>query len=249
MSSDAQRFLADILAHPDDDGPRLVFADWLMEQGDPRGELIVTQCQLEHATGGERMRLVNRASDLLYRQGTWLNELKEVVRGVETKRGFVYAIHATARVFAKSCGPWFEREPIEELRVIKPSPRDLATLRNAKHVAKLRSLVFLDPVRITAEPHVAALSELLAKANVRSLDLRLAIDDEVVTAMRDAFARLALPALESLRLRVRSSQSAVIVGALAAARLPALRRLAVPKLGLAELTSAFSTSTVTVLVD
>src|SRR5262245_49643274 len=28
-----------ITEHPDDDGPRLVYADWLLEQGDPRGEL------------------------------------------------------------------------------------------------------------------------------------------------------------------------------------------------------------------
>src|SRR5262249_38667449 len=33
-------FLADILAHPDDDTPRLVYADWLMERDDPRGNPI-----------------------------------------------------------------------------------------------------------------------------------------------------------------------------------------------------------------
>lgn len=34
---------AAVLAAPDDDGPRLVYADWLIEHGDPRGELIVLQ--------------------------------------------------------------------------------------------------------------------------------------------------------------------------------------------------------------
>lgn len=33
-------FIADILAKPDDDGPRLVFADWLTENSDPVGEFI-----------------------------------------------------------------------------------------------------------------------------------------------------------------------------------------------------------------
>lgn len=35
--------LADIYRHPADDGPRAVYADWLIERGDPRGELIVLQ--------------------------------------------------------------------------------------------------------------------------------------------------------------------------------------------------------------
>lgn len=39
-------FLATILAHPADDGPRLVAADWLEERGDQRGEFIRVQVEL-----------------------------------------------------------------------------------------------------------------------------------------------------------------------------------------------------------
>ena len=39
-------FLEAIQAEPDDDLPRLIFADWLDEQGDPRGEFIRIQCEL-----------------------------------------------------------------------------------------------------------------------------------------------------------------------------------------------------------
>src|SRR5207249_956021 len=38
-------FLLDILEHPDDDTPRLVYADWLMERGEPRGEFIRIQVE------------------------------------------------------------------------------------------------------------------------------------------------------------------------------------------------------------
>lgn len=31
---------AEIVQAPHDDAPRLVYADWLLERGDPRGELI-----------------------------------------------------------------------------------------------------------------------------------------------------------------------------------------------------------------
>jgi uncharacterized protein (TIGR02996 family) len=33
-------FLQDILANPEDDTPRSIYADWLDEQGDPRGEFL-----------------------------------------------------------------------------------------------------------------------------------------------------------------------------------------------------------------
>ncbi|MEK6238884.1 MAG: TIGR02996 domain-containing protein [Planctomycetales bacterium] len=35
-----ERFLADIAAHPDDDAPKLVYADWLEERGDKRADFI-----------------------------------------------------------------------------------------------------------------------------------------------------------------------------------------------------------------
>jgi uncharacterized protein (TIGR02996 family) len=43
---DDSPFLRQILAHPFDDGPRLVYADRLDELGDPRGEFIRVQCEL-----------------------------------------------------------------------------------------------------------------------------------------------------------------------------------------------------------
>ena len=43
---DEDAFLRDIRADPDDPGPRLVFADWLEERGDPRAEFIRLDCEL-----------------------------------------------------------------------------------------------------------------------------------------------------------------------------------------------------------
>src|SRR5206468_3722921 len=44
--SDRAAFLRAICERPDEDGPRLVYADWLEERGDPRGEFIRVQCRL-----------------------------------------------------------------------------------------------------------------------------------------------------------------------------------------------------------
>ncbi len=54
--TDEDRLLEAIIAAPDDDAPRLVYADWLQGRGDPRGELILLQCQLAAAPDDERRR-------------------------------------------------------------------------------------------------------------------------------------------------------------------------------------------------
>ena len=54
-----------ILADPDDDAAYLVYADWLLAQNDPRGELIVLQHQAEEADGARRAKLRRTASQFL----------------------------------------------------------------------------------------------------------------------------------------------------------------------------------------
>lgn len=46
---DHASFLAAIIADPDADAPRLTYADWLEERGDPRAAFIRVQCELAHA--------------------------------------------------------------------------------------------------------------------------------------------------------------------------------------------------------
>ncbi|MBL8955112.1 MAG: TIGR02996 domain-containing protein [Myxococcaceae bacterium] len=45
----ADDFLVEIAARPDDDGLKTVFADWLLERGDPRGELMALQLKAERS--------------------------------------------------------------------------------------------------------------------------------------------------------------------------------------------------------
>ena len=48
MATESQ-LITEVLDNPDDDDPRLVYADWLDEQGDPRGEFIRVQCELHRS--------------------------------------------------------------------------------------------------------------------------------------------------------------------------------------------------------
>ena len=73
-----EAFLSDILASPEDDAPRLVYADWLSENGDePRAEFIRAQVELPRGTlkGDARRKLQARVNKLeAEHKKTWLGE-------------------------------------------------------------------------------------------------------------------------------------------------------------------------------
>ncbi len=82
--------LAAIYAAPDDDEPRLVYADWLQERGDPRGEFITLQL-----AGKD----VDRQAALIAEHGpTWIGDLPIAPHSVRWYRGFIGegAPHPTA---------------------------------------------------------------------------------------------------------------------------------------------------------
>ena len=58
-----------MLEHPDLTEPRLVYADWLSDQGEPWGEVIHGSCRLERDSppvqGVERRRLRSHVNDLV----------------------------------------------------------------------------------------------------------------------------------------------------------------------------------------
>jgi uncharacterized protein (TIGR02996 family) len=65
MSEDAGLFAA-LCAHPEDEPLRLVYADWLDERGDPRGEWLRLQVALDRlaAKGGGDASLADRRRQL-----------------------------------------------------------------------------------------------------------------------------------------------------------------------------------------
>jgi len=92
MSTDDE-FIQTIIANPDDDTPRLVYADWLDEQGDPRGEFIRVQCALATMADEDPRRwdLELRQARLLrwYGWQWWHNAFAPDARRPVFRRGFV----------------------------------------------------------------------------------------------------------------------------------------------------------------
>jgi uncharacterized protein (TIGR02996 family) len=88
-----QGLLAACRADPDDDAVRLVLADWLEEQGDPRGELVRIQVERARVQGLAPEReaaLTRREADLLRRHGAdWLGPLAGQCDDQMLHRGFL----------------------------------------------------------------------------------------------------------------------------------------------------------------
>src|SRR5262245_23073250 len=105
-----EAFLRSIIEAPDDDAPRLVYADWLEENGDPeRAEFIRVQC-----------RLASLDEDDPEHRGEWAGPLVGRVRCWHFRRGFVEWVEMKAGEFLEEANWLLDFAPIRELAVEFP---------------------------------------------------------------------------------------------------------------------------------
>lgn len=122
--TDTDALMATILAHPDDDLPRLVFADWLEESGHPanaaRAQFIRLQIEAaKHDTGSaDALKLLHEADG--YR-ASFMDEADEVLGGmrqafhpgnVVRRRGFVDELRGTPETLLHRGGRVFDVAPV-----------------------------------------------------------------------------------------------------------------------------------------
>jgi len=170
-------FLADILAHPDDDAPRLIFADWLDEHGDPdRADFIRVQCRLAglDEDDPDRAALVVRSDELEKAHGPrWLAEVPKVagVTFAGFERGFVgearVALGRWTRDRPRRVAALYAAGPFRELTLDDATPDKVTDLLTPAAALRLTKLEFFDisrPLevtrRIAASPHVRNLTAL-----------------------------------------------------------------------------------------
>jgi uncharacterized protein (TIGR02996 family) len=111
----AERFLEDILEHPQDDAPRLEYADWLEDHCDPLGEFIRVQCRLASLPVNHVsvLELETRERELLAEfEGDWVGDLADMVDWWTFRRGFVEEIGTSTDKFLANACALFERVPI-----------------------------------------------------------------------------------------------------------------------------------------
>src|SRR5262249_9152107 len=133
--SEHDTFIRAICENPADDTARLVFADWLAENGDPdRGELIRIQVALAHrdpddeVTEARRGELFNRQDELLKRHGKrWLDPFLGYAKPASFERGFVRELEIPAHAFLTHGGSWMGMTPLTRVRFTTCRFWDVAT--------------------------------------------------------------------------------------------------------------------------
>ena len=219
MSAQSERdeLIAAIVESPEDDAPRLVYADWLLAAGDRYGELIVAS--LEYAQRPEDLALKRRVAGLISAHKS------AVLGGLPVSkpafhRGFVDAAQINAKAFLELGPTLFERLPLLRELII--------WLERGRAPAKLcSSPAFADLSRLRLRfGHELRLPKLANNPSVSGLEL-LELTGCAVT-LEDCEALAASPYLGSLRTLELGSDAIGTQGVRAlgkAAFAPRLRRL------------------------
>jgi uncharacterized protein (TIGR02996 family) len=143
-TSDGAALLEAVLAAPDDDAPRLVYSDWLTEQGDPRGEFIAVQCARASlpADAPEQRQLEEREWTLLsLHEDAWRNALApELLLSAKFRRGFVDELTLYASTFVEHAETILAREPVRTARVVDPAEKGAVQLAASPALRRLTGL-------------------------------------------------------------------------------------------------------------
>jgi uncharacterized protein (TIGR02996 family) len=198
--SDGDALLRAILDAPEDDAPRLVYADWLEEHGDAdRAAFIRVQVQLARLPGNDpaRDRLVQTESTLwrLHRDA-WRAEFRGWVKFDRFRRGFLEQIRCRGTNFMSGFADVRAQAPVTAVRLEGPGAMAGPVFRS-RSLQWLRSLTFsmggISPgtwEELAACPYLTELAELDLSSNPHA--------EELVTSL---VRSTTFPALTALRLK------------------------------------------------
>jgi uncharacterized protein (TIGR02996 family) len=173
-----------VVAAPDDDTPRLIYADWLDENSQSeRATFIRRQVEAARAEPFSlQARTVETAANNLLEkyQRNWSRHLDEFdSESPRFKRGFIEHVDVEPTTFVKSNASILGVEPIQSLRIVRPETEafdyislvpvfELPQLQRIRHLEFLtRTLGFLDDeyVGLTRSPHLAQIQKLSLRGN------------------------------------------------------------------------------------
>jgi uncharacterized protein (TIGR02996 family) len=173
-SATNQAFLDDILAHPEDDTPRLIYADWLTDHGQQdRGEFI--RVQIERARLAEddpaQDELERREQLLLGKHDEWYDLLDGWMYSPGTfVRGFLGQVNTSVMEFLRLGEDLARRTPLRSL-VLRASPRDLDALLESPALDRLRELT---AGVVSGEADLATWAQLRRPLELERLDIQSA---------------------------------------------------------------------------
>jgi hypothetical protein len=158
-----------------------MYADWLEERGDPRGEFIRVQIALtnearedwlpQRAHGGERARRVQELLDA--HRHLWEATVREL-GGIywEFRRGFIEYVSLWVGTFLEHADALFRAMPIRDVCLSSNGDLLMRELASSPHLARLRrlnlesnGLTFYGAQVLATSPHLAQLTELRLNTN------------------------------------------------------------------------------------
>ncbi|MBK7858932.1 MAG: TIGR02996 domain-containing protein [Archangiaceae bacterium] len=145
MPSSSDSLLQLIYQRPDDDAARRSYADWLIERGDPRGELIVLQ--LARAARGTPIAAERREVELLLEHGrSWLGPFARSIATFRFERGFLARCELSALTRAMVGDPsWSTLEHVAFKGVDGPAVAELIShpvMRSLREASGVGPLAF-----------------------------------------------------------------------------------------------------------
>jgi uncharacterized protein (TIGR02996 family) len=171
----AEAFTRTILEQPDEDTPRLVFADWLEEKGEgARAEFIRVQCEVERLTGDKprRARLLDRAKDLLgVYKARWAGAVHTQAARYRFRRGFVYEVEITPPLAPRLEG-LCRQQPVQSVWLLQVNDDELIRVAAVASLARIRSLAIGTDSRIRSAEALAAIATSPYARGLTSLSLR-----------------------------------------------------------------------------
>jgi uncharacterized protein (TIGR02996 family) len=193
---------AAILENPDDDAPYLVYADWLMAEGDPRGELIVMQHDADEADGARKTTLKRAVNAHLAKHVShFYGPLARFENGT-FKALWRYGYVRRLELQWKNGGMWPDSEhAFDEL---------VAILRHPSYqfvVDLLLGPIYDESYDIQFQEVIDVLADLHLPAGLRTLDIGVERVDRLDTAFGEmSHLVAALPRLRRVRLRERRAE-------------------------------------------
>jgi uncharacterized protein (TIGR02996 family) len=201
IRADERPFLDAVLARPDADAPRLVYADFLEQSGTPadaaRGELLRVQLAAAHAADPTTVAVLkNRERELHERHyESWTAALRGFVSGVVFRRGIPDVVSIPAAEFIDRGDELFELLPVRHVHLTNAA-ECLLRLVHCPHLGRVRELNLSCNDLGNGGVHVLVRSAHLK--HVGALDLGFnGLDDDGVKALAAASG---LPALRELAL-------------------------------------------------
>jgi uncharacterized protein (TIGR02996 family) len=174
MTSDGDALFRAICEQPQEDTPRLVYADWLEENGQPeRAEFIRFQCEFPDRNSShprfqellarekrfepffeEWMQTLPRADGIQWRDNMWA-------------RGFIEGVtFSTPKAFADHADAVFGAAPVRVLEVGLTTDGTIGLVLRSEYLKRLRQLIFPGQYRVDAVRQMAACPHLVNLASL-----------------------------------------------------------------------------------